>query len=92
MIFERIVVCALAINFGNVGDICDIGLNPQVRETREQSNLEHVPQHSNRRISLPRGEDFPPRDVMTKLYSATGVRLSFENPNSVVGREFASGA
>lgn len=91
MIFERIVECALAINFGNVGDICD-RVNLQVRETREQSNLENVPQHSNRRISLPRGEDFPPRDMLTKLYSAPLVRLSFESPNPVVGRQFASGA
>lgn len=63
MIFERIVERALAINFGNVGDICDIGSNRQGRETQEQSNLENVPQHSDQRISLPRGEDFPPRGM-----------------------------
>lgn len=55
MIFERIVERALAINFGKVCGICDIESNLQETETREQSNLENVPQHSDRRIS-----DFPP--------------------------------
>lgn len=92
MIFERIVERALAINFGNVGDICDVRSNLQENEIREQSNLGNVPQHSNRRISLPRGEDFPQREMLTKWHSAHPVRLCFDSPNSVVCQQFASSA